>query len=502
MTLIRAAIYGRKSREEENSTKEETLHDQMTTLNKLAALKGYKVKDEDIYKEVESSIKADRPELIKLMKAIEQGKYNRLLITHIDRLGRDIGLLDDLKKLCEAQDVIIETPDNTINFKDNNHDLMYGFSSVLADFEYKRIRHRLATGKVNTVENRGRWVGSNPPYGMVYDKNEKTLKPHLEQSKVYRKMVDYMLEGYSYSEVANTLNDLGYRTQLNNRWTAGRIQKILKNRTYLGEATYNSTRLNKQVTAKDCHEPLITEDEYNRIQQIAGSRRNYDDTRSWGKTKTVLDGLIFCGKCKRGMSIQLSKKHSKKRGEWSFYQVRRCIHKDENGVRCSNHGCKVEILEELLMSTLKSWRVELEERRKKLKNNDNSSLIRKIEEKTKDIEDSIKKNKQKISKLTDLFLDEVLTRDEHDKRRENLIKQNTDLKHELDSLANKINNLDTSKVEKEYVDIMSYLDIVLDETKPVDKRNKSLKRFLLRMEVIKDVQYQKPLLDLDFINII
>ncbi|MEC2400926.1 recombinase family protein [Bacillus subtilis] len=95
-TNLKVAIYVRKSREGEGGA-EETLHTQRETLLRLAEQKGYK--NPDVFEEIESSIKWNRPELAKMIASIEDGKYNRILVTHIDRLGRDIGLLDDIKKL-------------------------------------------------------------------------------------------------------------------------------------------------------------------------------------------------------------------------------------------------------------------------------------------------------------------------------------------------------------------------------------------------------------------
>ncbi|KUP06192.1 hypothetical protein Q75_09690 [Bacillus coahuilensis p1.1.43] len=134
------ALYIRKSREGEGGA-DETLHTQRETLLRLAEQNGYK--NPDVYEEIESSIDWNRPKLSELILAIEQGKYDRILVTHIDRIGRDIGLLDNIKKLCIEHDIVIETPDNVIKFDDENQELLFGFSSVLSDYEYKRIRHRL-----------------------------------------------------------------------------------------------------------------------------------------------------------------------------------------------------------------------------------------------------------------------------------------------------------------------------------------------------------------------
>ncbi|MED4616799.1 recombinase family protein [Priestia megaterium] len=495
MKRNKVALYIRKSREEDNG-KEETLHNQEQTLINMCESRGYE--DYEIFKEVESSIKYDRPELLKLMKGIEQGKYTKLLITHIDRLGREIGLLDDLKKLCVASDVIIETPDTIINFKDDNHDLMYGFSSVLADFEYKRIRHRLATGKVNTVAIRKKWIGSTAPYGYEYDKNEKILVPHKERRITYRKMVDLALEGHSFSEVANKLNSLGMFTQKNNRWTAGRVLKILKNRTYLGEAEYNSTRLGRKVTATDCHEALITPEEFETIQKLSATRRNYRSKDNWGKTKTPLDSLVYCGRCKRKMSIQISKKYSQARGHWHFYQARKCIHPNPDGTRCPNSGCKIDIIEEYVLGLLAKYKDNLTNKLLSLQNNDTTEAETAIAIRLEALSDDEKKQSNRLKRLTDLYLDEMMDKDEYESRRKEMLDKDKAIKSEMAYLESKLSNLDVSTVEDKYEEIIGMIDSYKDM--PLEEKNKTMRLLISRIELTKATTTSTPKIDVWFME--
>jgi site-specific DNA recombinase len=273
-TKLKVAIYVRKSREGEGGA-EETLHTQRETLLRLAEQKGYK--NPDVFEEIESSIKWNRPQLVKMIASIEEGKYNRILVTHIDRLGRDIGLLDDIKKLCIENDIVIETPDNVIKFDDENQELLFGFSSVLSDFEYKRIRHRLQKGKYDAVAINNRWIGSIAPIGYTWDKNTKQLLVNPDEKRIVRKMVEFALLGYSSRQIADKVNKLGYRSRKGIPFKTDRVLGILQNRVYLGESKYNSKRLKKVAIAKDTHEAIMTEEEFNQIQALFKSRRSKEN---------------------------------------------------------------------------------------------------------------------------------------------------------------------------------------------------------------------------------
>lgn len=64
----------RKSREEEGG-KEEILHNQRETLIRLAKSKGYEY---ELFQEVESSIKWNRPKLAKMLEGILSGQFSRV----------------------------------------------------------------------------------------------------------------------------------------------------------------------------------------------------------------------------------------------------------------------------------------------------------------------------------------------------------------------------------------------------------------------------------------
>jgi site-specific DNA recombinase len=491
-------IYIRKSREDEGKGEAETLFNQRQSLITLAENKNYKY---TIFEEVESSVDFDRPELVKMLNELQTGRYSKILCTKLDRIAREGGIFSEVKKICIAHNILIETPSTMYDLKEKNQKMMYNFSSLIAEAEYDEIRERLARGKVNTVQYRNRWIGSSAPFGYFYDKNTKTLIPHPEESKVFRKMVELALEGNSFSQIAATLNDAGHRTQNNNRWTAGRIQKILKNNTYLGYAKYNSSTVNEKAFATGCHDALMTEDEQQRIFSLSSSRRNYESTRSWGKTKTVLDGLVFCYKCKRGMTIQISKKKTQSRGEWSFYQARRCIYFDKDGIRCDNHGCKIDILEAALIEDITLYKKEIEEALKSIDSQDNSKIVDDMNNKIDDLKNLLKKHDSKISKLTDLFLDEVLSREEYDKRRNDLEKQKENMSNELVYLEEKLSNMNTESIKKVYDETLNNIEIFLDKSLDVATRNRVLKLVVNRIELTKETQYSQPIVDIDYIQL-
>ncbi|WED54771.1 recombinase family protein [Exiguobacterium profundum] len=489
-------IYVRKSRQQENMTVQETLESQRESLKAFAVGKGYAIYN--VYEEVGSSVDDEREQFNSIKEDIKAGKIQIVVVSAIDRIARSLAIFEDFLQVCKDHNVTIDTPTGLTDASNTGSELLALIQSVLGKAEYSQTKRRLATGKVQAVSVKKRWIGTTAPYGYIYDKNDKELKPHPEQSKVFRKMVELSLEGNSYSQVANALNDAGNRTQNNLRWTAGRIQKILANNTYLGYAEYNSTTIGERGFATDCHEALMTEDEQRQIFALSATRRNYEShaSRSWGKVKTSLDGLVYCGKCKRGMSIQISKKKSKARGEWSFYQARRCIHYNEDGTRCTNSGSKIEIIEAVVMEALEGYREQLEAKLEQLSSQDTTVAEKELQSSIELVEEGIRKQNTKLKRAKMLFLDEDVTQEEYREMKKEIADTKTSLEQERNYLSNKLKSLNVEEVATSYKNTID--SIVGLQDAPIEEQNKLMRLLVKRIELTKDSQYTEPQITIEF----
>lgn len=466
---LKVALYVRKSREEEGGA-EETLHNQRETLIRLAEQKGYK--NPDLFEEIESSIKWNRPELAKMIAGIEAGNYNRILVSHLDRIGRDIGLLDDIKKLCIEHDIVIETPDNIIKFDDENQELLYGFSSVLSDFEYKRIRHRLTKGKYDAVAIKNRWIGSIAPIGYTWDKNSKQLLINEDEKKIVRKMVELALLGYSSRLIADKVNQLGYRSRKGIPFKTDRVLGILQNRVYLGEAKYNSKRLKKTAIAKGSHEAIMTVQEFNQIQTLFTSRRSKENLQSLG-IKSPINKLLVCGVCDKGMTIQLNHKVRKSGKHYSFYQIRPCRHQIDLDTKCHNSGIAIYKVENAVIEALNMYKKELEHSLVSLLDEDTSNLENILKINLENLESDIAKQERKAKRLLDLYLDEELDKQSYQQKKQTLEDTILALKNERSIVSHKLVSVDASAQADKVTRIIEMIENF--EEMELEEQNATLK---------------------------
>ena len=143
--LVPASMYLRKSRAEEHMGLEETLSRHRSTLTAFAEKYGFLIREEDVYEEVVSgeSLFA-RPQMLRLLEAVSQGRYAAVLCMDMQRLGRggmyDQGIILDTFKGSET---LIVTPERTYDLTQDIDEEAAEMQTFLSRSEYRLITKRL-----------------------------------------------------------------------------------------------------------------------------------------------------------------------------------------------------------------------------------------------------------------------------------------------------------------------------------------------------------------------
>jgi DNA invertase Pin-like site-specific DNA recombinase len=127
------------------STKEQQLALQLDALKQAGA--------EQIYTEVVSGTKADRPVLAEVLRNLRAGDV--LVIWKLDRLGRSLRHLVDLVPQLMARDIGLQSLNDPIDTTTPHGRLTFNFFASLAEFERDLIRERTQAG-LSAARARGR----------------------------------------------------------------------------------------------------------------------------------------------------------------------------------------------------------------------------------------------------------------------------------------------------------------------------------------------------------
>lgn len=316
LTGLNAAMYLRKSRAEDGMDTDEILRRHRETLTEYAAVNGIHVSE--TFPEVRSGESLyTRPEMLRLLEAVESGQFEAVLCMDLDRLSRggtrDRGLIWETLK--EAGTLIV-TPSKTYDLSEESDEMLVEFGGLIASMELKQIKKRLRRGKERALRE-GSHI-AHPPYG--YRRTTVDRRPTLEiyepEARFVRMIFDWYGQGIGCTVIAQRLNDLGARPHRASVFTRVTILKMIKNPVYIGKVVWNQTHWKRKtgkievtpvppeewIQADGVHPAIVSADLFQRCQDILAGR--YKPPTFDGSVKSPLVGLLYCGKCGGHMQRQ------------------------------------------------------------------------------------------------------------------------------------------------------------------------------------------------------
>ncbi len=347
---INYILYARKSSESEDR-QVLSIDSQVDELKSLASRSGLAIAE--VRTEAHSAKAPGRPIFESIVKDIETGKAQAMIVWNADRLSRnsvDTGRLIYLFDLGKLTEII--TPTQVFKNTPNDKFLLNLLCSQ-AKLENDNKGINVKRGLKAKCE---RGIYPAPaPLGYLNDKyalkGNKTITKDPDRFDIVRKLFDLMLTGkYSVAKLEQIADEqFNLKTPSGGRLSDTNLYLIFNNPFYYGQFEYPK---NSGNWYKGIHEPMITEDEFDRIQIILGNRsRPRPKARIFAYT-----GLIRCGECKSMITAEKKTKRQKN-GNIHFYTYYHCTRSQNKN--CAQKSVEEKELEKQIAKTLD--RVEIPE---------------------------------------------------------------------------------------------------------------------------------------------
>jgi len=236
----------------------------------------------------------ERPGLQRLLRDVEAGRIDVIVVYKVDRLSRSLGDFARIVELFERHTVSFVSVTQQFNTTTSMGRLTLNILLSFAQFEREVIGERIRD-KFAASRRKGMWMGGTPPLG--YDVRDRKLVVNEDEAALVRLIFSRFLQLGSATELARELRSAGHRTK---SWTTqdgkhrpgkpidkGAIYKILANRVYLGEAVH------KGVSHPGEHAAIVEQAIWDKVHGIldGNARRRGNVTRA--QTPALLKGLIF-----------------------------------------------------------------------------------------------------------------------------------------------------------------------------------------------------------------
>lgn len=195
------------------------LEAQTTSLEFAAARLGLTIRDTFTDAGLSGGLAIDkRPQLMAALAALKRGDV--LLIAKRDRLARDVihtAMIETAAKRKGAR--IVSAAGEGTDSDDPTGQLMRRMIDAFSEYERLVIGARTSAA-LRAKAGRGERYSHRLPYGWTLGADGKTLVPHATERAMLEVMTECRIAlGLSWREMAETLNQRGYRTRVDTPWT-------------------------------------------------------------------------------------------------------------------------------------------------------------------------------------------------------------------------------------------------------------------------------------------
>lgn len=283
-----------------------------------------------------SGMNFERPDFKRMLEVVEQQQIDVIITKDYSRLGRDYIIVGNyVERIFPLLGVRYISVNDKYDSGENlgkTQDLDAGIKGILNTLYCKDLSVKIKAS-MRTLLDQKKYIASRAPFGYKKStENKYKLVVDPEAAVIVKQIFDMCLNGYSTGKIASKLNEQHssildyyekkgwkrkksiYEEGCKSMWTTSSINNILHNEVYTGKIIANKNVLQKEggkkkhiindrskwIIKENCHEPIIPQEVFDRVQTEMLKRR-YGKKKNSRKGFVRKRGFILCGYCGRSM---------------------------------------------------------------------------------------------------------------------------------------------------------------------------------------------------------
>lgn len=290
----------------------------------------------------------NRPQYLRMLAAVAEGKHSHIVARSVDRLGRDLKSFIELVDIGDSHKTAVVAISEALNSHTESGRLMLNLLAVFAEAESRTIGMR---GRYSHEQRRseGRWTGGAPPFGLTTIQREGGSFAVIDPDTVddLRIVVQKCIDGESFLAISRWLNEQGHRSSRGYPWSTDTVSALLRNPVIAGlrvthadpSAPYEGRRLTRgrrptgpgRMFTDSAGVPIVFEDHaaidldtWRKLQQATERRRAaaFGRNDSVDREPQLLNSVARCGTC--GGLMSRSSSSVRRQGRNEQYETYRC----------------------------------------------------------------------------------------------------------------------------------------------------------------------------------
>jgi site-specific DNA recombinase len=348
-------IYARFS---SDNQREESIDAQIRAAKEFAEKKGITIVN--VYVDKAKSAKTDnRPQFQQMINDSKVGNFSYAIVHKLDRFSRDrFDSANNKRKLKQNGVKVLSVLENLDGSPESI--ILESMLEGMAEYYSANLAREVMKGMTENALQ-AKHTGGIPPLGYNVT-SEKKYAINDQEAPIVKLIFKRYLEGFTYKDIVDELNKLGYKTKKGTEFSKGGLNKIFSNEKYCGTYVFNqyanknkngkrnsTIKKNKDeiIRIEDGMPAIISKEDFEAVQKIMAQNKVARGARK-AKVNYLLSGIIRCGEC--GYAMHGNKRPSGKDGEYISY---RCGCKKSKNL-CTNSEIRREPLEEYILTELEN----------------------------------------------------------------------------------------------------------------------------------------------------
>lgn len=357
---VRCAIYTRKSSEEGLDQEFNSLDAQRESAEAYIAsqkAQGWVCSPKQYNDGGFSGGSMERPALDQLIRDIEAGEIDCVVVYKVDRLSRSLMDFSRIMDSFDEHGVSFVSVTQSFNTTSSMGRLTLNILLSFAQFEREIIGERIRD-KIAAQKRKGKWTGGVPVLGYDVDRSGPSPRLMVNESEAerVRAIFDLYLEHQSLQPVVKELTKRGWRNKRRETKKGRVIGDKLFDKSMLYNHLTNTLYLglisHKGELHKGVHEAIIDRDTFNRVQKILKHNGRSGGAEVRNKYGALLRGILRCKACDRAMTHTFTTARGKTNTQYRYY---RCVGAIKSGAcTCPSGSLPANEIEQLVVNEAKS----------------------------------------------------------------------------------------------------------------------------------------------------
>nr|WEZ06388.1 recombinase family protein [Bacillus subtilis] len=257
-----------------------------------------------------------RPSLELMLRHIEQGIINTVLVYRLDRLTRSVRDLYSLLDYFDKYNAVFRSATEVYDTGSATGRLFITLVAAMAQWERENLGERVKMGQVEKARQ-GQY-SAPAPFG--FTKEGEYLVKNPKEGEILLDMIDKIKKGYSLRKLADYLDESDAVPKRGYKWHITSILTMLKN-----PVLYGAFRWGDEII-EGAFDGYISREEFEQLQKILHDRQNFKKRETY--SIFIFQTKIICPNCGNRLTCERSKyfrKRDNKHVESNHYRCQACL---------------------------------------------------------------------------------------------------------------------------------------------------------------------------------